>query len=65
MFFYDEQGALKALPASWTDAGQRDPFVSLAGGRAHFRLADLLDLAVLVARIRDTCSASDAEKDVR
>lgn len=65
VFFYDEQGALKALPASWTDAGQLDPFVSLAGGRAHFRPVDLLDLAVLMARIRDTSNASEAEKDVR
>jgi len=65
VFFYDEQGALKALPASWTDADQADPFVTLAGGRAHFRPADLLDLAALVARIRDTCSANDGEEDVR
>jgi hypothetical protein len=65
VFFYDEQGALKALPASWTDAGQLDPFVSLADGRAHFRPADLLELAALAARIRNTCSANDWEGDVR
>jgi hypothetical protein len=65
VFFYDEQGALKALPASWTDAGQPDPFVTLAEGRAHFRPADLLDLAALVGRIRHACSASDGEEGVR
>jgi len=52
VFFYDEQGALRALPANWTDAGQPDPFVALAAGRAHFRPADLLALAALVGRLR-------------
>jgi hypothetical protein len=65
VFFYDEQGALKALPASWTDASQLTPFVSLADGRAYFRPADLLELAALVARSRNTCSANDWEGDVR
>ncbi len=65
MFFYDEQGALKALPASWTDASPPDPFVTLAGGRAHFRPADLLDLAALVARLRDRGNAGEGDKNVR
>jgi len=65
VFFYDEQGALKALPASWTDAGQPDPFVALAAGRAHLRPADLLALAALVERLRDTCSTNEEEQDVR
>ncbi len=65
MFFYDEQGALKALPASWTDAGEPDPFVILANGRAYFRPADLLALATLVVRLRDTGSADEGEDDVR
>jgi hypothetical protein len=52
VFFYDQQGALKALPASWTDAGVPDPFVTLAAGRAHFRPADLLALVALLRRLR-------------
>jgi hypothetical protein len=65
VFFYDEQGALKALPASWTDAGQPDPFVTLAGGRAHFRPADLLDLDALVPHLRDRGNAGERDACVR
>jgi hypothetical protein len=64
VFFYDEQGVLKALPANWTDAGRPDPFVTLAAGRAHFRLADLLALAALAARLRDPDSGHERERNV-
>ncbi|HHK41346.1 MAG TPA: hypothetical protein ENJ50_02910 [Planctomycetaceae bacterium] len=49
VYFYAEDGRLQRLPASWTDAVERDPFVVVAEGRAHFRLDDLLRLAELVA----------------
>jgi hypothetical protein len=65
VFFYDEQGALKALPASWTDAGLPDAFVTLANGRAHFRPADLLHLATLVARLRDRGDTDEGDQCVR
>ena len=45
VYFYDDAGELKALPARWTDAGALDPFVVIAAGRAYFRAADLLALA--------------------
>lgn len=51
VFFYDEQGVLTALPASWTNAGEADPFVTMARGRAHYRPADLVQLATLVAQL--------------
>jgi hypothetical protein len=50
VFFYDEQGVLTALPARWTSAGEADPFVIMARGRAHYRPADLMQLATLVAQ---------------
>ena len=65
VFFYDEHGALKGLPASWTDAGSPDPFVTVAAGRAHFRLADLLVLVGLLARLRDPSIAAEGDGDVR
>jgi Family of unknown function (DUF5372) len=37
------------LPAAWTDLGPLDPFVEQARGRAIARVADLLELADLVA----------------
>lgn len=64
-FFYDDRGALKALPASWTDAGPTDSFVTVAAGRAHFRPADLLALAGLLARLRDSSIANGGDQAVR
>lgn len=52
VFFHDEQGTLVSLPAEWTDAVEPDPFVVLANGRADFRVADLVRLADLVARLK-------------
>ena len=48
MYFYDRQGQLRLIPASWTDARKADPFVELAAGRAWFRPQDLLALAELI-----------------
>ena len=36
------------LPVSWTSLAPEDPFVSVADGRAHFRLDDLRALRTLV-----------------
>ena len=48
VFFVDEDGELAYLPASWTDAGPRDPFVEQAAGRAMARWEDLLGLVAMV-----------------
>jgi hypothetical protein len=50
VYFHDERGELKRLPAAWTSAGTVDPFVSQSAGRAHFRIEDLLELATLITR---------------
>jgi hypothetical protein len=50
VYFLDEGGELKRLPASWTSAAAVDPFVSMSGARAHFRVEDLLELASLIRR---------------
>ena len=65
VFFYDEQGALKALPASWTDAGTTDLFVTLSAGRAHFKPADLLALVNMLARLRDPSVTTEEDESVR
>ena len=51
VYFYDEHGVLKALPAGWTDAGTPDSFVVLAAGRAYFRPEDLVALSQLLERL--------------
>jgi hypothetical protein len=52
VFYRDGQGHLASLPAGWTSVVPEDPVVVMAGGRAHFRITDLLELAALVARLR-------------
>jgi hypothetical protein len=58
VYFHDEAGRLRRLPAAWTSAGVRSPFEVLAEGRSHFRVADLLELVVLIARQRPAPSAA-------
>ena len=50
--FEDETGRLRSIPQAWTDAGEPDPFVSLAAGRSHFRLEDLVQLADLLQQLK-------------
>jgi hypothetical protein len=52
VYYYDEQGELCSLLTVWTDAADADPFNVMAAGRCPFRVADLLDLADLVERLR-------------
>jgi hypothetical protein len=49
VFFVDDEGQTRWLPASWTSVEPPDPFVVMASGRAAFRAQDLLELARLVA----------------
>jgi len=44
----DADGWVHAIPLAWTDAAEEDPFVVLSGGRACFRVEDLLRLADLI-----------------
>ena len=48
--YVDETGEARSLPARWTSAVAEDPAVVVSAGRAHFRVADLLELAKLVRR---------------
>ena len=52
-YFYDDDGQLKSLPASWTSLGGVDPFRILSAGRAFFRPAELLKLADLLAELQE------------
>ncbi len=52
MYFYDHEGQLKSLAASWTSLKVEDPFVAASGGRALFRPRDLLKLADLLESLR-------------
>lgn len=61
------EGRTRSLPAGWTNIAPIDPFVSVAAGRAMFRLEDLLALTAL---LRDIClpacaSAEEGGVDVK
>lgn len=43
--YVDETGEARSLPARWTSAVAEDPAVVVSAGRAHLRVADLLELA--------------------
>lgn len=51
VYFFDERGVLRGIPAAWTDRAAPDPFVVMAAGRCPFRVADLVALADLVERL--------------
>ena len=50
VYFHDEHGRLRTIPAAWTSVDDEDPFVTIGAGRSPFRAADLVELAVLVKR---------------
>ena len=52
VFYTDDDGALAAMPVTWTDVAEPDPFVTLACGRAYSRLSDLLRLCAVIAEVR-------------
>ena len=39
------------MPAAWTDAGPKDPFVAQSQGRAIARVEDLLELVKMTGGI--------------
>jgi len=52
VFFFDEDGQYRSLPAGWTDIDPDEPFVAVAAGRCAFRVDDLVALADLVDALR-------------
>ena len=51
VYFHDAEGRLRSIPASWTTAVAKDPFVAMAGGRCPFRFQDLLKVVELVEKL--------------
>jgi hypothetical protein len=51
VYYLTKLGHRAHLPASWTDAGPKDPFVEQAQGRAISRVEDLLELVKLVGTL--------------
>ncbi len=51
VFFHDQEGRLRCLPATWTDVVAPEPFVEVSAGRSLFRIEDLLALAALLREL--------------
>jgi len=52
VFYLDDEGELRALPARWTSAITEEPLVVIGAGRSLFRVDDLLELLLLIQEIR-------------
>jgi hypothetical protein len=52
LLLQSDDGQICSVPPQWTDVVVADPEVTLGGGRALLRFADLLDLAELVERLQ-------------
>ena len=52
VYFQDGQNRLRSVPSQWTNLASDDPVVIVGAGRAHFRVVDLLELAVLLQELR-------------
>ena len=50
LYFYDDRGFLREIPAVWTDFLKTDVFAELADGRSPLHAETLLELADLVER---------------
>ena len=48
VYFHDDEEKLRSVPSQWTSWVPEDPVVGVGVGRAHFRLAELLELATLL-----------------
>jgi hypothetical protein len=53
LYYHDEEGQLRALPVVWTSMAPVDPFRMISGGRSWFRAVDLVELVVLIKRLKD------------
>ena len=51
VYFEDDRKKLRSLPSQCTSLGSDDPALVIAAGRAHFRVAELLELAILLKEL--------------
>jgi len=51
VMFYDAEGRLRSMLASWTDVPEQDLFTQASAGRSWFRTDDLLRLSSMIDEI--------------
>ena len=52
VMFYDAEGRLRSMLASWTDVPEQDLFAQASAGRSWFRTDDLIRLGSLISEIK-------------
>jgi hypothetical protein len=52
VYYHDDTGVLKRMPAAWTSLGAVDAFVVVSGSTCDLRVQDLLELTAIVERLR-------------
>jgi len=63
VYYQNEAGSLCCLPRAWTSLAPVDPFVHLVAERSAFRVADLLELARLLASLSREQTLPDAQEE--
>ena len=61
VYYRDQAGRVRFLPARWTSLATPDPFILTAAGRAYFRLEDLLRLET---RVKEWTSGASTPAEV-
>jgi len=54
-----DDGLIYSVPPQWTDLVSLDPEIVIGKGRALFRVVDLLELALLMDRLRHCVASGD------
>ena len=54
-----DDGLIYSVPPQWTDLVSPDPEIVIGRGRALFRVVDLLELALLMDRLRHCVTSGD------
>jgi Family of unknown function (DUF5372) len=62
VFFFNDDGQMRSLPAGWTDVDPPDPFVFVAAGRSLFRIDDLIVLAALLDGLHSVLPAKRVKR---
>jgi hypothetical protein len=57
VMFFDSQGRLRSLLASWTDIDGSDELGQAAADRPFVRVDDLVELTTVIAQIRERVSS--------
>ena len=52
VYFHGAEKKLRSVPSQWTSLVSEDPAGVVGAGHAHFRLAELLELAALLRELR-------------